>query len=335
MLAVKNYSSENFPIDSGLVFEKVLNLDEPLTGQSVKINSIFNPGDKTPSMILFYSEQGFYRFKDFSTGKYGDVSDIVMYLYKIDSRQDAFVKILEIFDKTDYVPVNLSSAGYVKIVKEISKYKTRRWLKYDELFWKEFYIGGPFLKEYRILPIDSFTITATENTKVTHMDFNPAVAYGYFNKKNELCKIYTPLNKKMKFLKVNNMIQGHEQLKYNTKCLIIGSSLKDIGAFKSMKFKEFELVAPDSENVDIPREIIEEYKSKYTYIFSMFDNDIEGMKAMKHYKKEYGIPYIYFTVEKDVAECVKQHGPESSRVFFKPILRDAIRKENIRLNNKQ
>jgi hypothetical protein len=63
----------------------------------------------------------------------------------------------------------------------------------------------------------------------------------------------------------------------------------------------------------------------------MFDNDVAGMKAMKKYKDLYGIPYIYFTVEKDMADCVKEHGPVSTKVLFTPVLQDAIKNSK---NNK-
>ena len=66
------YTNKNFPIPSNRVFEKLLNLEEPLEGQTIKIKSIFNQEDKEPSMVIFFSEEdGIYRFKDFSSDQYG------------------------------------------------------------------------------------------------------------------------------------------------------------------------------------------------------------------------------------------------------------------------
>ena len=86
MITTIAYSNTNFPIKSERIFEKLFNLTEKLEGQSVNIKSIFNPEDNDPSMILFLSDEDIYRFKDFSTGRYGDAADVVEYMYKITTR---------------------------------------------------------------------------------------------------------------------------------------------------------------------------------------------------------------------------------------------------------
>jgi hypothetical protein len=312
--------------------EKLLKLEEPLNGQSVKIKSLFNPADTDPSMILFYADdEEIYRFKDFSSGNYGDAVDIVLEIYNLSDRQDGYRKIIELFKNDSQIPNYINTA--VKEIKEISKYKMRKWTNADAAFWKQFGIGGLFLKTYNIKPLESYTIKITKGDVVKEMDFAQNMVYGYFNNAGELYKIYQPTRKLAKFLKVKECAQGEEQLTYKAKCLIIASSLKDIGAFQALKFKDIELVAPDSENVTITQQQIDKYRQSYQYVFTMFDNDIAGMKAMKNYEKLYGLPYIHFNVEKDIAECVKQHGIASTKVFFIPIFKNAIsRQKNIKTN---
>jgi hypothetical protein len=58
----------------------------------------------------------------------------------------------------------------------------------------------------------------------------------------------------------------------------------------------------------------------------MFDNDIAGMQAMKKYEQLYNLPFIYFNVEKDVAECVKQHGIANTKLLFTPIFKNALKR---------
>ena len=326
MIQTIYYSNKNFPIPSNLIMERILKLEEPLTGQMVKMKSIFNKKDTDPSMILFFSdEEEIYRFKDFSSGNYGDAVDIVMEMFGIGDRQEAYRKILDLFKNDTEIPRNINSV--VKEVREVDKYKMRKWTNADAAFWKQFGIGGSFLKKYNIKPLASYTIKITKGTSVQTMDFAQNMVYGYFNNAGELCKIYQPTRKLAKFLKLKEYTQGEEQLTYNAKCLIIASSLKDIGAFQALKFPDIELVAPDSENVTITPSQIDKYKASYEYVFTLFDNDVAGMKAMKHYKKLYGISYIYFNVEKDIAECVKQHGVCSTKIFFTPILKNAIKRE--------
>lgn len=326
MIQTVYYTNKNFPIPSNKILEKILNLDESLEGQSIKIKSIFNKDDNTPSMSLFFAnEEQIYRFKDFSSGQYGDAVDIVLELYNISDRQSGYRKILELFKDDSQIFNYINS--FSKEIKEVNKYTIRKWTNADADFWKQFGIGGSFLKNYNIKPIDSYTISITKENVVKEMDFKQNMCYGYFNNNKELCKIYQPTRKIAKFLKLKEYTQGEEQLTYKTKCLIIASSLKDIGAFKALKFKEIELVAPDSENVTITQKQIDKYKTEYEFVFTMFDNDIAGMNAMQHYKDLYNISYIYFNVEKDIAECVKQHGIANTKIFLTPLIKNAIRRE--------
>lgn len=306
--------------------ERILNLEETLEGQSIKIKSIFNKDDNDPSMILFFSdEEQIYRFKDFSSGNYGDAVDIVLKLYNLSDRQNGYRKILELFKNDTEIPNYINTAA--KEVREVNKFTIRKWTNADAEFWKQFGIGGSFLKNYNIKPLGEYTITITKEDAVEEMNFAQNMCYGYFNNAGELYKIYQPTRKVAKFLKLKECTQGEEQLTYKTRCLIIASSLKDIGAFQALKFKQIELVAPDSENVTITQAQIDKYRTEYEFIFTLFDNDLAGMKAMKHYKDLYDIPYIYFNVEKDIAECVKQHGVASTKVFLIPILKNAIARE--------
>ncbi len=323
MIHTVYYTNKNFPIPSNRIMERILNLEEALEGQSVKIKSIFNKADNDPSMILFFSDdEQIYRFKDFSSGNYGDAVDIVLELYNLSDRQNGYRQILELFKNDTEIPKYINTAS--KEIREVNKYTIRKWTNADAAFWKQFGIGGSFLKNYNIKPLGEYTITITKEDGVEEMNFAQNMCYGYFNNAGELCKIYQPTRKIAKFLKLREYTQGEEQLTYKARCLIIASSLKDIGAFKALKFNQIEMVAPDSENVTITQAQIDKYRQEYEFVFTLFDNDIAGMKAMKHYKDLYNISYIYFNVEKDIAECVKQHGVASTKVFLIPILKNAI-----------
>jgi len=327
MIQTISYNHNNFPIPSNQIFEKVLNLTESLTGQSVKIKSIFNSADKDPSMVIFYAESDdMYRFKDFSSGQYGDAIDIVQYMYQLKTRQEAFRKALEMFKNNVDIK---STTVFVKETKEVTDYTIRKWLNSDADYWKQFGIKGSFLKKYNIKPLSKYTIEMERNGVKSQMVFDSGkMMYGFFSKDNSLYKIYQPNRKIAKFLKIKDHLQGAEQLTMNAKCLIIASSLKDIGAFQSMRLPDIELVAPDSENVTITASILDKYKSNYKYVFTMFDNDTAGIKAMNMYWTEHAIPYIHFDYEKDLAESVKQHGVDNTKIFFKLKFKDAIRKNN-------
>jgi hypothetical protein len=300
-------------------FESYLNLSERLSGQDVKIKSVFNPNDKSPSMFVYYSKtSNRYKFKDFSTDKQGDCIELVKDLFGISKRYDALLKIIN--DYNDFIAAN---DGVYKLAefKEQEKYKVdsftlRNWTDLDQKYWKQFNIGSQLLESFNISPLEKFTFKKAGEKLV----IKGAWIYGYFRKDGSLYKIYQPKVKEKKFIKVKDYIQGVDQLKFDKPYLIICSSLKDAMAFTLMGFKNAEVIAPDSENTMIPAHIIETCKKKYKKVCTLFDNDEPGIKAMMKYKKEHNLDYIHLKLEKDLADCVATHGVSNTRVSLYPVI---------------
>ena len=85
-------------VPSNWVFEYYLDLPEKLTGQDVKIKSIFNPNERTPSMCIFVDQiNAQYKYKDFSSGKFGSKIDLVKELFHV-GYPGAVEKIIEDFN---------------------------------------------------------------------------------------------------------------------------------------------------------------------------------------------------------------------------------------------
>ena len=82
MLSTKYLLQTRKHVPDTWIFEHYCKLDEKLTGQSVKIKSVFNPKEKTPSMCLFvYPQTNKYVFKDFSTGYGGSAMLLIQKLF--------------------------------------------------------------------------------------------------------------------------------------------------------------------------------------------------------------------------------------------------------------
>jgi hypothetical protein len=63
MFNTKNFVIEGSDVPSTWVFQYYLELSERLTGQDVKIVSIFNPNEKTPSFCIYVDKNIMqYRF---------------------------------------------------------------------------------------------------------------------------------------------------------------------------------------------------------------------------------------------------------------------------------
>jgi hypothetical protein len=245
--------------------------------------------------------------------------------YNLTDRQDAYYKILDIVNNNskleEYIK-NTSSVAVEKQIKEISDYKiAKHWTKIQADFWRDHGSQKEFIKEYCIKPLEYYDLKITQGIYSKVLRFSRELCFGYFTKAGELYKIYNPGQKKGKFVKVKDYIQGSEQMRPNKKFCLIMASIKDVGAFKELGFSQFNCIIPDSENVDLPKDIIEKLLIDHEYVFTMFDNDLAGMKRMVHYKKEYNIPYIHFNIEKDFAQCRFDHGKHNTKIFFTNIFK--------------
>jgi hypothetical protein len=303
-------------------FEHYLRLNEKLTGQDVNIHSVFNSKDKKPSLFIFV-KNGKYSYKDFSVDKGGDAISLVQHMFSYDKRWEAVHKIVS--DYNDYLLNNgkYPLTEFKRRAKfQIDNYKLRNWTVIDQKYWTRFKISSKILEFFNVSPLSEFTMVKEGTTK--KITIRGARIYGYFKKNGELYKIYQPKSEDFKFFKVSNHIQGYEQLNYDKDYLVICSSLKDAMSFTKLGFVNAEVVAPDSENSKLPTKVIEEFKSKYKSVCTVFDNDEAGLRAMMSYKELFDIPGAHLKLEKDLAESVEQHGISNTRIAIYPVLTKAL-----------
>jgi hypothetical protein len=325
MISTINFITSIVDVPREWIFEYYLNLSCRLSGQTIKIKSVFNPGEKTESMYIYYDEsKGYYRFKDFSTGLGGDCSNLIMELHNL-SRKQANLKI--VLDYARYIEDNSydavteysATASY-----KVCDYTIRKWTTDDGEYWTSFHIGTKQLNKYEVMPLDYYVLSKNEENIETSFTIKGPYIYGYFKEDGTLYKIYQPKNKEKKFIKVLNYIQGTEQLTFKTKYLMIISSLKDLMAFNSLGITNIEGIIPDSENNLLPDSLLTYYKEKYSKIITLLDNDNSGIEAMKKYKEKHGFNYVIPPAEKDIADCVKAHGIEKTREILFPLLKQAL-----------
>ena len=326
MISTKNLITDLSQIPREWVFEYYLNLKEKLSGQDVKILSIFNARDKVPSMFIYYDVVSkFYKFKDFSSGNQGDSIELVKALFNMPTRGHAAYKILEdyqIYIKNNTVAVvDILYHDKYKVV----DYEMRHWTNFDQTYWMGYKIGSKMLAKYNVIPLSFFTMSklGLDGVEISYT-FKRSYVYGYFRNDGSLYKIYMPKNTDKKFIKVENYIQGIDQLKYDCKYLLITSSLKDLMAFNKLGISNIEAIAPDSENTMIGEKAIGELKPHYEKIVVLFDNDDPGIKAAQRYKDKYGFNTILLPMEKDLSDSVKVHGIDKVREVLFPLLKQAL-----------
>jgi hypothetical protein len=201
----------------------------------------------------------------------------------------------------------------------------RHWNTLDQKYWTQFKIGSGILSQYNVVPLEFFTMSKSEpDGSITSYRFSRPYVYGYFRNDGELYKIYMPKIPEKKFIKIQNYTQGMDQLKYDSKYLLIVSSLKDLMSFKKLGIGNIECIAPDSENTMIGESVIGRFQEKYSKILVLFDNDEPGVKAAQRYTDKYGINSIILDMSKDLSDSVKDHGIEAVRDKLLSLLKQAV-----------
>jgi hypothetical protein len=325
MLCAKNLIFDYREIPSTWVFENYCNLTEKLNGQDIKIKSLFNSKEKTPSMCIYFNKNSKeYKFKDFSTGKGGSHIELVKQLFDLNIN-DTIQKIIG--DYNTYILKNKNGYNQEEL-KYHAKYKVsssliRNWNTRDQQYWTQFNIGSKLLNAHCVSPLDSYTMAKkNEDGTLNEIVISGEYIYGYFKKDGSLYKIYQPKINNKKFLKVKNYIQGSEQLESNN-ILIITSSLKDILSLKSLKLK-IDYIAPDSENTMVSADDINFYKDNYKHVLTLLDNDDAGIKAMKKYRELYGISPVLLTLSKDPSDSIRDYGTKKVLHHLIPWINKAI-----------
>lgn len=325
MFSSKQHINDVNDIPPKWIFENYFGL--VLTGQNVRIKSVFTPDDKTPSMFIYYNaDTETYRFKCFSSGKGGSAVELMMHTWNLSFALTAR-KISE-----DYLEFLKTGKSMETIMLDHAKWKVtdfviRGWTKDDAAYWSSYNISSDILERYGVVPFERYTMSKTKSDGAVESEFSVVSKhlYGFFNSNLVLYKIYQPMNRERKFIKVCDHIQGYDQLERHN-VLVIASSLKDCMTIKSMPGLVVDVIAPDSENTYISEDLIKELKKEYQAIVVMMDSDEPGIKSMKHYEEKHQLPFVYLPLEKDISDIVKIHGVKKGLYEFFPRLQRAIDK---------
>lgn len=304
MLSTKNIIKQNIKeIPEEVIYETYLDIPE-LTGQDVKIKSLFNPQDSKPSMFI-YVANGKYRWKDFSSGKQGNAVQLVREILKC-SYEEACEDIRNKIKDVSFTPR--------KIKENNSRYKVidlniRDYNEDDMKYWEMFSITREELLDMGVYPLEKYVLANNEKEIIIEKKY----VYGFFNK-DGLYKIYQPKIKDMKFLKIKPYIQGTEQLKGKEK-LIITKSIKDMICLRKIQ-PDADYIAVDSENSYLETNYVSKLKKSYKDIVVIFDNDRAGIESMKYYKRTFGFKFILFPFAKDIADSVRYLGLKATKHYL-------------------
>lgn len=326
MFSSRKYSKSINDVPQAWMFKYYLGLPYDFTGRPLKVKSIFNENDKTPSMFIYYNEATKrIVFKCHSTSKAGDGIKLVEELYELDYTKacEKIVNDYYEFCKTGkYITPEMKNT---KLKWSILDWKVRNWCKHDAEFWLQYNIGSSLLEKFNVKPLEYYVMGQVnlETGEVSNLAKNEGNhIYGYFTN-GKIYKAYNPKAKRFKFfLEDGNYVQGSDQAE-GRDTLVIASSLKDVMTIKSLGLT-VDCIAPNSESIRLNASQIEKYKKMYKHVVVCMDSDEAGITSMKYYDETYKLPFIYLPREKDISDIVKHHGKDVALQDFYPKLQRAI-----------
>lgn len=272
-----------------------ITINQPFDGRIIKVKSIVSR-DTIPSLCFFY-KSGSYYWKDFSNGQGGDTINFVSYHFNktygatvamIMSDYENYINTTGCESLVDEFPLQVQKAEF-----EVS---TDMYHFEDLAFWENHKINLNLLNRFKIKKVPEYTIKKGGET----FKYGGKV-YGFFNE-NGCYQLYQPFLPKTKYLYIDSTyLIGSEQLQFGADCCGIVSGLKDLVAISAVDIR-CEYVAPTSENTLLSGDKIDWLKSKYSFVFTMFDNDEAGIRAMRLYQKVYGLKFVHIRMTKDLAQ---------------------------------
>lgn len=296
-------------------------------GEDIRSLGVFHSPlreDNIPSFALYFHKinRNILMFKDFATNDCGDFVVLVMKLFNIDYatalKKVAYDLKLANFD----INTAKQTVQYTKITNRESVQlgiKARPWLVKDKNYWSSFGIKKSTLEKFNVYPVEYIFYNGAAVKAAEY-------AYGYVELKDGRVsyKIYQPFESKLKKW-INNanysVHQGYTQLPANGDLLIITKSLKDVMSIHDCL--SISAIGLQSESVMMKDSVMKEYKSRFSKVVCLFDNDAAGKKLSENFTEKYNIPH-FFVPElpgvTDFSDLVKQIGKEEATNTVQSIL---------------
>ena len=287
-----------------------------------KVGMIYNSPfrkDKNPSFGIYYSKRTKQLlFKDHGTGECGDVIKFVSLFTGKTEYSDILSDIVDKLNITNNTKL-VSSKQYIPPTETVIGVVRQEFTDVDINYWKQFNISINTLKKFNVNSIKYYLCNGI--VKGTYKRENPMYAYKVYNN----FKIYRPLADKYTKWR-NNLtdydIQGYEQLPQKGDILFITKSMKDVMCLHEMGYPA---VSPSSESTFLPKDVLEQLKTRFKRIIILFDRDVAGVKRSRKLSRETGLEAIFINKKfkaKDVSDAVKANSFEEIKNWLNETIKN-------------
>lgn len=258
-----------------------------------------------------------FLWKDNSANVFGDIFDLVRYLFKYETKRQAILHICAEFglggDSSNIKRLILPEAEKKYADPVDIAVKSKPYKRQNLYYWNQFNINPKILDGYYTSVINCYWIA--KNQKVPSYPKGPGYAYRI----GQRYQLYFPYAEKEKKFRQNLMdidVHGFEQLQFHSDTCIITKARKDVMCLRSFNYDS---IAPRSESTMLPPECIAFLKRKYKRILILFDND------GKHNGDKYEFDKIFVPkqvdADKDPSDFCLNHGPEQTAMMLHSIIK--------------
>lgn len=287
-----------------------------------KVGMIYNSPfrkDKNPSFGIYYSKRTKQLlFKDHGTGECGNVIKFVSLFTGKTEYNDILSDIVDKLNITNNTKL-VSSKQYIQPTETVIGVVRQEFTDVDINYWKQFNISINTLKKFNVNSIKYYLCNGI--VKGTYKRENPMYAYKVYNN----FKIYRPLADKYTKWR-NNLtdydIQGYGQLPQKGDILFITKSMKDVMCLHEMGIPA---VSPSSESTFLPKDVLEQLKTRFKRIIILFDRDTAGVKRSRKLSRETGLEAMFINKKfkaKDVSDAVKANSFEEIKNWLNETIKN-------------
>ena len=275
--------------------------------------------DKNPSFGIYYSKRTKQLlFKDHGTGECGNVIKFVSLFTGKTEYNDILSDIVDNLNITNNTKL-VSSKQYIPPTETVIGVVRQEFTDVDINYWKQFNISINTLKKFNVNSIKYYLCNGI--VKGTYKRENLMYAYKVYNN----FKINRPLADKYTKWR-NNLtdydIQGYEQLPQKGDILFITKSMKDVMCLHEMGYPA---VSPSSESTFLPKDVLEQLKTRFKRIIILFDRDTSGVKRSRKLSRETGLEAMFINKKfkaKDVSDAVKANSFEEIKNWLNETIKN-------------